>query len=111
PAVAPADALVEPPADALRDAPLDLPGRERRIDDAPDFLHGHEIVHARLPRRRVDRHFGDVDGPAIGAIRVALVFLVVPREPGRRPVLAGRAQRAEPRDIAAARGLALGARL
>ncbi len=69
----PHDIFVKREADALRHAALDLSGCEDGIDDLADFLHGDEIFDAHFGGAHVDGNFRDVDGPAVGAVGVALI--------------------------------------
>ena len=68
--------------------PSICPAASTGLMTLPDFLDGDEVVDARLAGRRVDRHLGDVHGPGVGAVRVALIRLVVPPQAGRRLVAA-----------------------
>src|SRR5216684_1839860 len=74
----PDDAFIQSEADALRDAAFDLPRGKHWVDDLADFLHGHEIVNANFRSARVHRNFGDVRGPSVRAVGVALIALIVP---------------------------------
>ena len=91
----PHDIFVERQADALRDAALDLPGCEHRVDDLADLLHGDEIVDAHFGGAHVDRNLGDVDRPAVRAVGVALIGFVVPVQIGRMFIFGERFQRAD----------------
>ena len=95
--LAPRDIFVERPADPLRDTAFDLSAGEDRVDDLAHFLNGDEVVDARLPCGSVDRHFGDVDGPARTSRTRRPCTFVVPAKSGRWLILARCAQRAEGR--------------
>src|SRR5436305_54967 len=99
----PHDRFVERPADALRDAALDLPGGEYGMNHAAHLLHGDEVFDARFIRHRVNAHLGDVDGPSVSAVRVAAVALVVPLYVFGLPVLREDFERAVLFNVVAAR--------
>src|SRR5271168_4257706 len=91
----PDDIFIKSETDALGDAAFDLSGGEDGIDDFTDFLDGDEIFDADFGGAGIDGNFGDVDGPGIGAVGVALIFRVVPMKIGGMLILGEGLQRAE----------------
>ena len=56
--------LVERPADALRDAALDLPLDIARVDGTADVLRGDETQHRHLAGLRIDLDVAELGGEA-----------------------------------------------
>ena len=61
----------------------------------------------RFVSQRVNRNLRNVDSPRERAVRIALIFFVVPMDPWRRLIFAQRLQRTKPFDMFAARILKL----
>ena len=72
--------FVEGVADALGDAAFNLAGREDGVEDLADFLQGVEVGDGSGVGGGVDGDLGDVDGPGVGGVGVALVLVVVPED-------------------------------
>ena len=80
------DALfVEGVADALGDAAFDLALGEDGMDDLADLLQGVEVCDRGGVGAGVDGDLGDVDGPGVGGVGVAVVLCRRPRRCRRGP--------------------------
>ncbi len=70
--------FVERIADALRDAALNLPAGEHRIEHAADLLHRPEFLDLGGVGDSVDGHLRNLNRPCKGRIGFAVIFLIVP---------------------------------
>ena len=87
-AVLPNDFFVERVSDALRDTTFDLSAGEDGIEHAAHLLHRPEVFHLGGIRDRVHGHLRNLNGPGIGGISFAAIFLIVPENVGRRFIAA-----------------------
>ena len=72
------DFLEERIPDTLRAAALDLAGCEHRVDGFSDLVDRRERCRLDLPRIRIDFNLHDVTRPAVAAIGVPAVAVIVP---------------------------------
>ena len=83
----PDDIFKKRQADCLRDAAFNLSRRQHRIDYPADFLHRDKVIDVRFIGQRVKRNFSNINRPGKSAVRIALIFLIVPVNIRRRLVL------------------------